>query len=93
MPLQHLKPLAGAMEALSSCVEIHALLTTLLVQAKELCRAEAAWSWLVVDADQLRLQQAEGEPSTVPPRLQRMQMPAGGGESSPVACAEPAIHR
>jgi hypothetical protein len=69
MPLQQLKQLAGAMEALSSCVEIHALLTMFLIQAKELCRAEAAWSWLMVDADQLRLQQVEGELSTVPPRL------------------------
>jgi signal transduction histidine kinase len=78
MPLQQLTQLAGAMEALSSCVEIQALLTTLLIQAKELCRAEVAWSWLMVDADQLRLQQVEGEPSAVPPRLQRMKMPAGG---------------
>ena len=77
MPLQQFKQLAGAMEALSSCVELQALLTMLLAQAKELCRAEAAWSWLVVGADQLRLQQVEG-PFTVPRHLQRMQMPAGG---------------
>jgi K+-sensing histidine kinase KdpD len=78
MPVRQLKQLAGAMETLSSCVEIHALLTALLIQAKELCRADAAWSWLMVDADQLLLQQVEGEPSTTPPRLQRMKMPAGG---------------
>jgi hypothetical protein len=78
MPVQQLKQLAGAMEALSSCVEIHALLNTLLIQVKELCHAEAAWSWLMVDTDQLRLKQIEGEPSTLPPRLQRMKMPAGG---------------
>jgi signal transduction histidine kinase len=78
MQLQQIKQLAGAMDALSSCVEINALLTMLLIQAKELCRAEAAWSWLMGDADQLRLQQIEGVPSTVPPHLQRMKMPAGG---------------
>ena len=78
MPLQQLTQLAGAMEALSSCVEVQALLTTLLIQAKELCRAEVAWGWLMVDADQLRLQRVEGEPSTLPPRLRRMKMPAGG---------------
>lgn len=83
MPLQQLTQLAGAMEALSSCVEIQALFTTLLIQAKELCRAEVAWGWLMVDADQLRLQRVEGEPSTLPPRLRRMKMPNGGASHRP----------
>jgi K+-sensing histidine kinase KdpD len=78
MRLQQLKQLAGAMEALSSCVEINALLSTLLIQVRELCRAEAAWSWLMGDEDQLRLQQIDEVPSTVAPHLQRMKMPAGG---------------
>ncbi len=78
MQLQQLKRLASAIEALSSCVEVDALLTTLLAQARSLCRTEAAWIWLMQEGDQLHLHHAEGVPSTVAPHLQRMKMPAGG---------------
>jgi signal transduction histidine kinase len=81
MRLQQLKRLAGAMEALSSCVEVDALLPVFLSRARDLFRLEAAWSWLLVDGDQLHLHHAEGVPSTVALQLQRIAMPATGEQA------------
>jgi signal transduction histidine kinase len=64
------------MENLSSCVEVDALFAMLVIQVRELFRAEAAWSWLIVGEDELQLQHMLGVPAALAPHLQRIKMPA-----------------
>jgi K+-sensing histidine kinase KdpD len=74
---QQLKQLLAAIEAISACAEAESLIPTLLAQARDFFRVEAAWCWLSSGADHFQLHDTAGVEPPVPPQLQHMRLLAG----------------
>jgi len=80
MPFRQVKQLSAAMDELSGCIDHDALLQALLVHSRNLCRAEAAWVWLIVDPDRLTLKHVSrgAAVDVTAPHLDQISMPRSG---------------